>query len=585
MDWLLAGLVAITLSICEAGLLSRSFSGRPFLVEVGFFAVAVIVQTLLLISLAHDFRAYSLERAPVQRFSWFAVAGAGLVSLIAIIGRAAGLLGYEVPAFPVIGRFAELVFLFSLAAAFALCRLGSFTDRLTAEQRRLYPIIFLAFCIAGVYFINSLLPSLDMEHQQFVSPKILPVGHPISMDFTRGVYLPAKHLVSGGITYPTDPSQTPDISPPTLNNYPPLVMLIGVPYLVMKINTAVLVHSFMLFLANCLCLWLAVLLARESLVDESVQHKAAIDVVFVSVFILSMFLWLSSYPYLFAMERGNIDLFAAMFSLLAMWVLLKYPSRIWLQVILLSIAVHIKISPVLLFGALFFVHGAKVIIPAVVVNTVLLFIAGPANAFGFVDTVLYRFQPAVWVWNHSGYSFAGLLVQEVQWLAPARSVLEALFPALAILVALAAWYLLLRSGNKQRAVVLGAMITVPAMSVLLVTSIDYQLVILAGAILLLLSLILLRMCAGQGPADYLQILLVSVTVLFLTRSYLLMPSFPLLIRNKYPWVLLLQVLMFVQILQVVYDERTAAETNQSQGTQLEKTDTAAAVSPNGALES
>ena len=82
---------------------------------------------------------------------------------------------------------------------------------------------------------------------------------------------------------------------------------------------------------------------------------------------LVLFMDIGSYGFLFSIERGNYDIYAILFSVIAISLLISKPKTIWAQIIFLSIATHLKIYPAILFFPLFLQHKWKVIFPARVV--------------------------------------------------------------------------------------------------------------------------------------------------------------------------------------------------------------------------
>ena len=96
----------------------------------------------------------------------------------------------------------------------------------------------------------------------------------------------------------------------------------------------------------------------------------------------------TSYPFLFSIERGNYDIIALLFTLVSIDLLIRTQKTLWLQVILLSIAIHLKIYPAALLILLFFKHGKKIFLPVLVVNGAFLFILGPQNAITFLQIVM-----------------------------------------------------------------------------------------------------------------------------------------------------------------------------------------------------
>ena len=150
--------------------------------------------------------------------------------------------------------------------------------------------------------------------------------------------------------------------------------------------TAYLIHVILLIFANLACLWMSVEMVKRFILDKIGLTSLTARLISLFLFALSATYIFTSYFFALSMERGNTDIFAMFFALLAMWCLIKKPENVWLQVILLSIGVHFKIYPAVLFALLLFKHGKKLIIPAVVVNLGFLFCLGPKMALAFINS-------------------------------------------------------------------------------------------------------------------------------------------------------------------------------------------------------
>jgi hypothetical protein len=283
---------------------------------------------------------------------------------------------------------------------------------------------------------------------------------------------------------------------------------------------------------------------------ESGLRNVLANAILLEIFMGVLLSLVTSYPFFFSIERGNIDIFAMAFSLASIWILLKSPNRIWLQVLLLSIAVHMKIYPIFLFALLFYKHRFQIVLPALFINIGFLFILGPVNALAFVKAIrAFTNQLQVSLLNHSGYAFASILTQsQPQW-SGHLPMLRAIFTYLpAILWAVAAVLLALHECSEKN-IILGFMITIPLMEVFPALSNDYKLVISSSAILLLTALIVFRLCQYQKLLDYIQLFIVLIIMLFIGRSYAFTDPSLAIVQNKYMWEILLQIIMLINIFQ------------------------------------
>ena len=91
-----------------------------------------------------------------------------------------------------------------------------------------------------------------------------------------------------------------------------------------------------------------------------------------------MGLWLlTSYGFMYEIDRGNIDLYALVFSLLAVWLTIRSPRSAWLPAAVLALAVGLKLYPAILVVLLFWRYRWRALLPVVVTTAAALLIAGP----------------------------------------------------------------------------------------------------------------------------------------------------------------------------------------------------------------
>jgi len=265
----------------------------------------------------------------------------------------------------------------------------------------------------------------------------------------------------------------------------------------------------------------------------------------------------SGYPFLFSIERGNVDIIAMFFLMLSMWTLIDQPKRVWLQVIFLSVATHYKIYPLILFWVLFYYHGRKLIIPMVVINLAFLFSLGPNIAFSFIQSLISGGSGAgignqwSWVGNHAAYSFAILLTQRY---AKFANSFNELF-IVAMLVPLILWVQgmvrIIRNKYSSINAVLLIMISIPMMDLLPTISNDYRLVILSTAFLLLIGLNLYQISEDPSWEKILELLAIIVIMFLIAKPYvmqvdhryILEPTQSFFINNKYVWCVALEGIM------------------------------------------
>lgn len=438
---------------------------------------------------------------------------------------------------------------------FFLENFGVFKQNVNRQVTAVIIVLAVGFC--AIYFINNILPKINTQSWTYIETNTLPIQTPVGYDFRIGSYETAQNLVASHFKQIRADGTYTSI-------YPPFVALVNIPYLLVNENTAYLIHVGFIFLANIACIALAALMARDYLLSSIGPEKLLVNVLSGFLFFALLIYTLSSYSFNFSTERGQTDIFALLLSMLALWVLLKRPNDLWLQVILLSVATNLKIYPAALFLILLIKHGKKIILPVLSVNLVLLFILGPNLAFSFLRTISSGSGVGaglgnIWTWigNHSAYSFADYLARES---ANRSSNLLMLWPILTLLVVelwFAATFTLFRKYSTQNTV-LYLMISITLMDLFPSVSMDYKLVILSPAVLLLIALILNQIIRRPRLFDYFQ-LGVVLTILFLIgRPFVMSPAdshalnqnASFFIDNKFLWALALEGIMVWNIYNV-----------------------------------
>ena len=553
--WVVAAALGVGLALCEADLLVPLFWQRRPLVQCGIGLAAALLQIPLLLGAVSAFlQETRIDGGPVGALArWFVGLGLG-ASLVALTWKAGLHFATELPVQTTAGIATatqqvldigiDWTYLALLIILLALWETRGALPLLTPRQRTAVPVYFLAAGFALTYLINTLLPMLDVRAGRFIAPDVVPTYTPVGMDFRRGMYLPASRLLSGDSVYRLDADKAPNL-------YPPLVTLMGTAYVLLSEDSAAMVHALALFAANVMCLLLAAALWRRTQARGEGEDAASPPLIEVTLLILVGASLFTGYPFLFSFERGNIDAVAMLLAVAAFLVLAVRPERMWWQVVLLSLAIYIKAYPALLLLPIFLVHRRRMTAPTLLVNVALLLCLGPANAAGFVLSLARFYEPIVWVGNYSAYSLAGIFSRSSGAFNAAGWMWFAALLAAPLLVWLVGLRTATRYESTSRFAAAAIVLTTPVMATMPGISYDYQLVILYPAILLLLAMILQSMREQQDPADYLQLLLVVFAAGMLGRSYLLMPGVPALVQNKYPWILLVQLVALAQILREV----------------------------------
>jgi hypothetical protein len=422
-------------------------------------------------------------------------------------------------------------------------------------KKRIYlALLILGLGIGGIFFVNNVLTSIDTHARMFRTINPVPAAaYPVGIDFRVGLYESADVILFGA-HYPGFNSE---IIYPSF--YPPLVSLVGLPFLLLDENSAYLVQIGLLFFGNIASLLIVAWMAKKYLLSDLGLEGTTAGQIALFISFAVLFYTLSSYPFMFSIERGNFDIIALLFSLAAILFLFKFPQKIWLQVIFLSIAAHLKIYPGILFVVLFLKHGKKLIIPAILVNVIFLFILGVQNALGFLQVVFNNTVvgwPDGWVGNHSAKTFAVIIAANFNQTLPSTyEFLAGVFTLIPIILWCVAMVLFFKQKYSERNALYFVMVSIPLMDIIPAISFDYKLVILSSASVLLVALLIRNIIKKFNLMDFLQLAAVMVILLFIGRSYVFFDLSQSIISDKYLWSLSLEVLMVINILKNYHSDK------------------------------
>jgi glycosyl transferase family 87 len=210
----------------------------------------------------------------------------------------------------------------------------------------------------------------------------IPTLEPTGIDF-RAVYHWASALRRGGGAY---------FSAEYTNNvYPPAATLLFLPMTLLPEDTAY--HLY----AAALWVFLFATIALSSSLPARFKW-AEHGWTTVSCFAVLA----SSYPVLFAVERGNSDITAALLMVVCLGSMLT--GRSALAFVALTAATQLKLYPAILVALLALRRGVGTAVLFLVINGALLFVLG-RRAFGFFRNNLAGFSTAGYCWggNHSLY--------------------------------------------------------------------------------------------------------------------------------------------------------------------------------------
>jgi hypothetical protein len=354
---------------------------------------------------------------------------------------------------------------------------------------------------------------------------LVPRARPIGVDFRDGLYDPAR-------TFSTVHS-----------GWPPLTLLLGRPFTMVGFSTGYAIQVCILVaLAVAAAVLSAGLATRAACPPETSVQARKVDA---RLLALVMGFWLiTSYGFMYEIDRGNIDLYALVFSLLAVWLTIRSSRSAWPPAAVLAVAIGLKLYPAILLVVLFWRYRWRALLPAVVTTLAVLLVAGPANLRHSLVT-LNSIQAGVhaeWWGQDSATAMAHVLRDHTSW-APSWI----WYPLL--IVPLGAWAVtmvaLFRRGWSDRGAVLAAAACVPPMAIVPAVSNDYKLVLCVFP-LAVLAVVVATMRREPGAAWVVLFGALAFTMIFLARSTILVA--PSLQASKYTLLVVLQVLLVAVVL-------------------------------------
>jgi hypothetical protein len=363
---------------------------------------------------------------------------------------------------------------------------------------------------------------------------LLPLVHPTGIDWRVGVFAAGKSFSLAG------------------SGYPPFTLWVGKAFTAVSPSTGYAIQVCLLAGFAVGSAVLCALLGRPwlSAAQEPGPHAAVgssdderLERPF-AAWQLGLLggLWLStSYGFMFEIERGQLDLYALFFALLAVWLLLARPhGSPWWPSLALALAVNIKAYPGVLAVVLVWRYRWRAVLPLLVTNVALLLSAGPARVLQFLTTraaLENSTFPRGWV-NNSALSLAHTLHVVRSWPGSLWLVFFAASAGLWIVTLI----VVMRRGWSAHGAVLVSAACVPVMCTLPSISNDYRLVLLAFPLSVLAAAAAARRRDG-GPLWALLFMAAGFEFLLLARSSRVIA--PSLQGSKFALVVGLQVLLLI----------------------------------------
>lgn len=389
-------------------------------------------------------------------------------------------------------------------------------------------MVALAVCIA--YFVNSLLTAAFANPNIWTLLDPLPRLAPMGADFLHGMYQPARELMRTGNPY---------VLP--LYSYPPLVCVAAVPLALLPYRLAYTIQLVLLFFSAILSVALMTDATSAAAGRRLSGSSRVFDRQARAVGALVAVLLVTSYGFAFALERGNYDSYAILFSTLAIWAIARdFKAAPLVATILLSIATGLKVYPAILFAVIIWRYGWRWVGAVGVSLTAVMLVAGPSNAHRFAGRLsdVVSNGLSYWIGNHSAASFAGSL--STAWGVSAVTFGRVLL-VIPILLWLAGAAIAYRSRRHANTAVAFSALSFPVMSLVPAVSHDYKLVILYPVIAFALVVLGSRIVRDGHVFDSGLLCVVLVVAGLISRSPVYTQG--VLLQNKYPTILLLEVVL------------------------------------------
>lgn len=377
-----------------------------------------------------------------------------------------------------------------------------------------FSIAYFLFFISPV-FLNS---EQSMKFTQYI-PIVTPIGFDLRQILNFGMMFIKNESFNFG------------------NVYPPLFTLFIIPFA--SINPASVYK--VLTIINALS-YLSVTFIIPALITKTKQALSLIIAIF--------FTGLFSYGFHFEMERGQFNLIAFQFALVAVYLFHYKPRFRYIAYLLFSIGAQFKVYPAIFI--FMFVDdwkdwkaNIKRLAGIGIANLVLLFILGYRPMINFLDAIRNIRFPYVWIGNHSIKSFVTLLqgrtFEEVfislqmftihEWLikyAPFIGIILMIFVALCFLAVLIISIKQNEKGFNSNLFLISTLVAllVPAISH------DYTLSILASAMGIALGVSVNARISSRFRL--LSLFLISLTIFAYSSTLFSYTNKPLLLQNNLP---------------------------------------------------
>ncbi len=351
---------------------------------------------------------------------------------------------------------------------------------------------------------------------------IVSLSHPAGADFRDGLYDPARAFT-------------------TLHSgWPPLSLYLGKPFTLVGLTTGYHIQVVVLVGLALVSAWLSAHLAMRAVGERPAAHGGRRLETRLVAAVCGLWL-LTSYGFFYEVDRGNIDLYALAFTLLALWLTVRGTRSPWPAAGVLALATGLKLYPAILVVVLLWRYRLRAVVPIVATTALVLLVAGPAQ-IAHTYTALHTLSTArtqEWWGQDSATAMAHVLRVHTSW-APAWI----FWPLIALPTALwlATGAVVVRRGWSERGAVLLGAACVPMMAIVPPVSNDYKLV-LCVLPLAVLATTLATSRREPGTTWVVLVASLALVMMLLARSTIVVAAS--LQGSKYTLLVVLQVLLLV----------------------------------------
>jgi hypothetical protein len=353
---------------------------------------------------------------------------------------------------------------------------------------------------------------------------LVPRAHPAGADFRDGLYDPARAFTTAH------------------SGWPPLSLYLGKAFTLVGLTTGYHIQVVVLLGLAIVSTWLSAHLAMRAVGGRSAARGGRpLETTLVAA-VCGLWL-LTSYGFLYEIDRGNVDLYALGFALLALWLTVRGTRSPWPPAVALAVATGLKLYPAILVVVLVWRYRLRAVVPVVVTTAVVLLVAGPAQLAHTVTALqaLSTSRTQGWWGQDSATAMAHVVREHTGW-APAWI----FWPLIAAPAALwvATVVALVRRGWSERGAVLLGAACMPMMAIVPPVSNDYKLV-LCVLPLAVLATVLATARRGPGTTWVVLFTALSLALILLARSTVVIAAS--LQGSKYTLLVVLQVLLLVSV--------------------------------------